>query len=76
MTGDGADSGCRRKVFKELSLWLIFKRLVDAMSVMEYGNEYTFNRRTKRHEVRPVAGNQSMIHFDAKPDNSRLSVLQ
>ncbi len=66
-------SMCSNHIFLELTLWHIFRCLVDGISVLAYRDEARYNRRAGQ-AVEPVAFNEEdevVVHFDLKPGNSK-----
>lgn len=65
--------------FQELTLWHIFRCLVDGISVLTYQGEARYIRAANQ-AVEPVGFDEELdiiTHFDLKPENSKsLSVHQ
>jgi hypothetical protein len=59
---------CRGKHFQETTLWRIFECLVDGITVLEVGNDWTASNEP---EATPRPGWHHIVHFDLKPGNSK-----
>ncbi|KAI9047471.1 hypothetical protein LZ554_008190 [Drepanopeziza brunnea f. sp. 'monogermtubi'] len=57
-----------QKPFSELSLWLIFECMVDAICVLANGSEMSENRRGDWVSDK-IEGWSPIVHFDLKPEN-------
>ncbi len=56
--------------FEEITLWRIFDCLVDACSILEFGQELTYDDVSKVAKIaRPIPGIDQIVHLDIKPEN-------
>ncbi len=55
----------------ETTLWRFFDCLVDAVTVMEYGNEAKYDPISGEAFVLEVVDWGQVIHFDLKPENGQ-----
>lgn len=69
--GDTAKTLLKRaKPFTENTLWRFLNCFVNGVSVMEHGEEATYDELTRESEVEPKDNWEAICHFDLKPANS------
>lgn len=60
----------RQTPFSELTLWLLFECMIDAISVLEYGAEFYEDVDGKQTMKPPSEKWNGVVHFDFQIDNS------